>query len=383
MKPVVLQLIDSFQQGGSERQAIQLTRLLHESGRFNVRLACLSPEGILRSAAEELGLGEIPFFPLTSFYDRNALIQLRRLMAFVRRERIDIVHTHDFYTNMFGMTAGAFARVPIRIASMRETAGMRTSSQKCAQQFAYSLAHHVIANSEAVRNSLIGQGTNESKISVVYNGLDPDRLTATTTRAESLTLLALPSEKDGLRRRFVTIVANMHNEVKDYPMFLRAASLVHEVVPEASFLLAGEGRLTDQLRTLAAELGIESSTFFLGRCEDVGALLQLSDVCVLSSKAEGFSNAILEYMAAGRPVVATDVGGAREAVQEGQTGYLVSSGDQRTMADRIVALLKDPDHARVMGERGRQMIEEKFSCQAQLRRTEDLYDKLLAGRRRG
>jgi L-malate glycosyltransferase len=381
LKPVVLQLIDSFHQGGSERQAIQLTRLLHESGRFNVRLACLNPEGTLRVQAEQLEVGEIPSFPLNSFYDRNAIREFRRLGAFLRRERVSILQTHDFYTNMFGMASGYFAHVPIRIASMRETSGMRTAAQKSAQRFAYGLAHHVVANSEAVRATLVEQGTSKDKITVIYNGLDASRLASAATRSELLSLVGLQPETDFVGRQFVSIVANMHHDVKDYPMFLRAARLVREAVSTASFLMAGEGKLTEEFRALAQELQIENDTFFLGRCENIGALLKLSDVCVLSSKAEGFSNAILEYMAAGRAVVATDVGGAREAIVDGQTGYLVASGDYRMMAQRIGELLKNAEQAQMLGARGREVIEEKFSCEAQLKRTEELYEKLLVKRR--
>ncbi len=377
LNPVVLQLIDSFNQGGSERQAIQLTRLLRESGRFRIRLASLSAAGVLRAEAEELDLGEIPAFPLESFYDRNAFVQSRRLASFLNRSGIQILHTHDFYTNLFGMVAGSFSRVPVRIASMRETAGMRTSAQKCAQRVAFGLAHHVIANSEAVRKKLIAQGIKETKVSVVYNGIDVSRLATKSTRSESLSLLRVPPEGDSDLRRFVTIVANMRHTVKDYPMFLRAARRINEEVTNVAFLLAGEGELTESLRALARGLEIESSTFFLGRCEKIAELLSISDVCVLSSKAEGFSNSILEYMAGGCPVVATDVGGAREAIVEGQTGYLAASGDDFTMAKRIVSLLQEPEKARTMGERGRRLVEEKFSCNAQLRRTEELYEKLL------
>ena len=165
-------------------------------------------------------------------------------------------------------------------------------------------------------------------------------------------------------------------------MFLRCARRVQEAVPDAAFLLAGEGELSESLRALAVELGIPKSTFFLGQCENVAELLSISEICVLSSKAEGFSNSILEYMAAARPVVATDVGGASEVVSEGETGYLVASGDDVTMASRLIALLCDPERARVMGEKGRRVVEEKFSCEAQLARTEDLYDRLLSKRRR-
>ncbi len=128
---------------------------------------------------------------------------------------------------------------------------------------------------------------------------------------------------------------------------------------------------------IAKDLGIEGQTFFLGRCERIAELLKISEVCVLSSKAEGFSNSILEYMAAGRPVVATDVGGAREAMVEGETGYLVPAGDDALMAARIIALLRDPERAHSLGESGKQIVGQKFSCEAQLARTEALYDKLL------
>ncbi len=374
MRRTVLQLIDSFNQGGSERQALQLTRLLSESGRFKVHLASLSPEGSLRASIADLDLGEIPSFSLTSFYDQNAVRQLRSFVRWLKSAQIDILHTHDFYTNIFGMAAGTLARVPVRIASMRETAGMRSASQKQVQRVAYSLARHVVANSNAVRERLIADGTGAEKVSVIYNGLDLRRLSTSASRPESLSMLDLP---DDSRHRFVTIVANMRHEVKDYPMFLRAARRVKDAVPEAAFLLAGEGELTDSLKTRARELGIDDSTFFLGRCENVAELLSISEICVLSSKAEGFSNSILEYMAAARPVVVTDVGGAREVVSEGETGYLVASGDDAAMADRLISLLRDPERARMMGEKGRRAVEEKFSCEAQLARTEALYERLL------
>jgi glycosyltransferase involved in cell wall biosynthesis len=380
LKAAVVQLIDSFNQGGSERQALQLTRLLADSGRFNVRLACLSPEGSLRPSIDDLDLGAIPSFPLNSFYDANAVKQLRRFVAWLKSSRIDIIHTHDFYTNIFGMSAATLARVPVRIASMRETAGMRTATQKRAQRVAHSLAHHVVANSNAVQSVLIAQGIAAEKVTVIYNGLDFRRLASgMLSRSEALAALGLKSDETR-PSRFISIVANMRHEVKNYPMFLRAARRVTEAVPEAVFLLAGEGELKDSLQQLANELGIEDSTCFLGRCENIGALLEVSEVCVLSSKAEGFSNSILEYMAAARPVVATNVGGAPELIAESETGYLVASGDDETMAARLVSLLHDPQKAKAMGEAGKRLVEQKFSCEARRASTEELYSRLLQQR---
>ena len=375
----VLQLIDSFNQGGSERQALQLTRLLCQSGRYRVHLASLSPEGSLKATIQDLGLGTIPSFPLTSFYNRNAIHQLRRFRDYLKSAEIEILHTHDFYTNIFGMASGGFARLPVRIASMRETEALRTVAQKKVQRVAYSLAHHVVANCNAVRDKLIADRIASNKISVIYNGLDFKRLTTTNSRQDSLSLIGL-TVPESSPRRFVTIIANMRLEVKDHPMFLRAARRVKEAVPDSAFLLAGEGELSNALRQMAGELGIRDSTFFLGRCENLADLLSVSEVCVLSSKAEGFSNSILEYMAAARPVVATKVGGAAEAILDGETGYLVPSGDDELMAARLITLLRDHPTAQKMGEKGQRIVKENFSCDAQLARTEKLYEELLRRR---
>jgi glycosyltransferase involved in cell wall biosynthesis len=377
----VLQLIGSFEQGGSERQAVQLTRLLHESGRYRVHVACLDGGGPLRGVVERLGLGEIPAFALTSFHDRNTVRQLFRFASFLRRRRVDIVQTHDFYTNVFGMAGATLAGVRARVAARRETAGLRTGAQKKTERCAYRLAHAVVANAGAVAQQLIDEGVPRAKIVTIYNGLDLGRLTPPPglSRAQALALLKLP-EAEPLR--LVTIVANLRHAVKDHPTFLRAARRVADAVPDAAFVIAGEGELEAPLRDLAARLGIGGRVFFTGRCERVAELLFASEVCVLSSTAEGFSNAILEYMAAARPVVATDVGGAREAVAEGETGHLVAPGDDGALASRIVWLLNERERALAFGARGRDVVRERFSCGAQLERTERLYERLLARRRR-
>jgi glycosyltransferase involved in cell wall biosynthesis len=369
-------MIDSFEQGGSERQAIQLMRQLHESGRCRLRLACLQNKGSLRGEADRLGLGELPEYPLTSFYDRNFVTQLRRLARFLKENEIDVIHTHDFYTNIFGITAAAMARVGARVAYKGETDGFRTSTQKRLERAAFRLAHRVVANSDAVRNQLIREGVPAEKVVKHYNGLDLKRLKvhSDATSDDILARLGLPA------RRFVTIVANLQHPVKDHPMFLRAAVRVRTAVPDAAFVIAGEGKLMQGLRELAAQLGLEGDVFFIGRCEKVAELLSVSEVCALSSTAEGFSNAILEYMAAARPVVVTDVGGAREAVIAGETGYIVPAGDDEQMAERMIELLRYPKRSRAMGERGRLAVEEKFSCERHLQNTLELYDELMVRR---
>lgn len=375
MKPNVLFIIDSFEQGGSERQAMQLLRQLHNSGQCRVHLACLQNRGSLRAEADQLGIGEIHEYALNSFYDLNFARQLRRLGHFIREKEIDVVHTHCFYTNILGMTGAFLAGVRARVTSKGETDGFRTPMQKHAERFAFRLSHRVIANCLVVQNQLIREGVSPAKIIQHYNGLDMERLKvrAGLRREEALAAFRLPSE-----RRYLSIVANLRNPVKDHPMFLRAAARVRTSVPDVGFVIAGEGELMESLRELAVQLGIKDDVFFIGRCDRVADLLFASDIGVLSSKAEGFANAILEYMAAGLPVVATDVGGACEAIAEGETGYTVASGDDEKMAERIIELLNEPKRARAMGERGKLIAAEKFSCDRHLQNTLELYDELLS-----
>lgn len=376
MQTNVLQLIGSFHQGGSERQAVQLVRLLQEEGSCQIFPACLNRQGVLLDELERIGFADPPEFPLTSFYDANMLGQLRKLAAYLRENSIEIIQTHDFYTNIFGMAAGALARVPVRIAAKRDT-GTKSAAQQFFERRAFRLAHAVVVNAGAVRSYLAEKGVPPEKLYTIHNGLDLERLTARggRTKPEILAALGLPAA--AAHRPLVTIVANMRSEVKNHPMFLRAAARVAKEFPETGFILAGEGELTDRLKRLAAELDIEKNTFFPGRCRQVAELLAVSDVCVLSSRTEGFSNSILEYMAAARPVVATRVGGAAEAVVHGETGYLVAPDDDRAMADRLIELLGEPEKAVRMGRRGRRLVADRFSLSAQLEKTLSLYKNLL------
>jgi L-malate glycosyltransferase len=369
----VLHLIPSFHQGGSERQAVQLVRLLAGEGSHSVLTACLDRNGPLAVELEGLDLGPNPEFPLNSFYDANMLRQLRRFARFVRDNRIQAVHTHDFYTNIFGIAAATLAGVPIKIAAKRETA-MRSRLQFFAERRAFGWASVVVANSGAVRDYLIAAGVRSEKVQIVYNGIDTARIaSAEGNRPAVLQKLGLPLNG---HRQCVSIVANMRDPVKNHRMFLRAARAVRNAVPEAAFVLAGEGELTASLMAYSDELGMAGDVFFTGRCSDVGSLLSVSDVCVLSSDSEGFSNAIIEYMAAGRPVVATNVGGASEAVDDCVTGYLVNAGDDNAMAARLIELLRNPAKARAMGDAGRRAAASRFSLEALLSATLELYREL-------
>jgi len=374
----VLQFIGSFHRGGSERQAVQILKLLREEAAHNNFLAVLNDEGALRGEVEKIGFTEIPEFPLASFYDANFLRQLRKCARFLKENKIDIVHTHDFYTNVFGILAARLARVPVKIASKRETGMMRSKLQKTIESRIFKFADAVTVNAEAVKNYLIAEGVAPEKIEVIYNGIDLKRLAPKeTNRRKICEDLGLPT---GESVKFITLVANLRHAVKNQAMFLRAAKKIAERFPDAHFVLAGEGDLKNDLERLAKDLGISQNAHFIGGRAEIPELLSASFAGVLSSVAEGFSNSILEYMAAKLPVVATNVGGAGEAIIETETGFLVESNDDAALAEKLIWLLENPAEAKKMGDAGGKLVAEKFSGAAQLKNVSELYRRLFDGK---
>ena len=376
MKKRVLQFIGSFNQGGSERQAVSLTRLIQTEGNFDVFLATLNKEGVLLDEVNGLGLPEIEEFKLTSFYNVNFVKQLRRCASYLRENKIDIVHSHCFYANIFGMAAATLAGVPVRVASKRETGKMRTAAQDFVEKLAFGRADAIVVNAAAVRDHLIQNSIEPEKIRIIYNGLDFSRFSnSNPNRLRVFESYGLPADEN---IRFVTLVANLRHAVKNVPNLLRAARIVTAKFPDAHFVIAGEGELESDLKSMASELGLNGNVHFIGRCTDVPALLDISDICVLTSTAEGFANSILEYMAAGKAVIATNVGGAAEAIVDGETGYLIPSGDDPALAARLIELLENGQKAETFGTEGKRVVTERFSQNAQLTATLKLYDELLA-----
>jgi glycosyltransferase involved in cell wall biosynthesis len=371
----VLHLFNSFNPGGTEGQTMLLVKSLQETGRYDVQIACQSAVGPLRDGAKILGFGNIPSYPLSSFYNPATVVQVIRFATHLRRSNIDIIHTHDFYTNLFGLSAGTIAGVPVRIASRREL-DVFTLMQRRVEHKAFQAAHSIVANCTFLHDQLIREGVRQELVTTIYNGVHPDRVKVDEklSQEQIFALFGLPS-----KFRYVTMIANLHNVKKDHRTFLQAAKRVFVKFPDAAFVIAGAGE-QKPLRSLVAELGIGERTFFIGRCDHVAELLAISLVGVLSSISEGLSNSVLEYMAAGLPVIASDVGGTREAVLDGETGFVVMPGDCEAIAGHIIELLRDPTRASEMGMRAQCRVADQFSPSKQLESTMILYDHLLKTR---
>lgn len=332
-------------------------------------------EGNLIKHLDVQNLANFQEFPVRSFFRPYFFIAILRAALYLRSNRIQIVHTHDFYSNVFGIISAFIARTPVIIASKRETFGVRTKWQDIVEKWAFRLASIVVANSVAVRDMLIASGLAQSQINVIYNSVERRDFNADALPQASLYKAIGIAQNSDIR--FVTLVANMRNEVKNHSMFLKVASLLVPKFENVHFVIVGEGPLKAKYEDITLKLGIRSRVHFLGFRTDIESLLRDSHIGVLTSNAEGFANVILEYMSAGLPVVATDVGGASEAIISGETGFIVKPNDSIAMADQISYLLSNPEKAREMGTRGKERVIKHFSEDCLITEVLNLYRSLL------
>lgn len=380
-KPTVLHLIDCLFIGGGEMQMADLLRRIDQK-KFRPLVGCLRKQGQLVPVLEKAGI-VVEEFPVRGklFYPRS-MKEILRLARFMRREGVQIVHTQDLYSHLVGVPAALLARVPVVITNRLDLGHTMKGWHRRALKLLSFAITRVMANSKGVRTMLIEEEKiDPAKIELIYNGVNLDQFPHPAKENGPV-----PPVRD-LRLapgdRPIVVVANLW-PVKGHEILFEAAVRVTALYPTAKFVLVGTGAARRAvLEERARALAIDKQVLFLGPRQDVPDILPQMEISVLPSLAEGFSNAILESMAAGLPMVATDVGGNREAVIEGETGFLVPPRDPEALADRILRLLGDRALAQRMGQAGRERIETTFSLQRMVAETERFYERLLEERGAG
>jgi L-malate glycosyltransferase len=370
----LLKFLTIFAIGGTERQVAALAEGLDRST-FELRLACLRRAGLLLERVEKLE-HKVVDYRISNLYGHRALAERIRFARYLRRHEIEIVHTYNFYPNVFAIPAARLAGTPVVIASIRDTGAYLTPMKQRVQKLACRFADCVVANAEAVRQWLIDQGYDEGRITVIRNGVDMKRF---AVRADGPRIRA---ELGVAPRAPLVAVVSRLSRTKGLEDFLDAAADVARTIPEARFLIVGEGTFKDSeyQRDLAARanrLGVGDRVVFTGLRMDVPELLSEVAVSVLPSLSEGLSNTLLESLAAGVPTVATRVGGNSEAVEDGVTGLLVPPRDPGALARAVRRLLQDPELAGRFGVAARQRAVKHFSFERMIRETEDVYVRLL------
>jgi glycosyltransferase involved in cell wall biosynthesis len=367
----ILHVIDCLRTGGTERQMLELLRYL-DRDRYRPIVACFQRVGELEEELVRLGVPIFQFPLLGTLLRFNTAVQVNRLAALCRRERIQIVHAHDLYSNLIGVLSARLAGVPV-IASRRDLGHWIPRLQQRALRVSLRLSSCVLANAEAVAQVAHNkEAVSKKKLWVVQNGIDWEAFASAAAREPSP---PLPSKKDGAIR--VAMVGSMFLPDKGHRDLLQTATLLSARGRKINWLLISDGALRPSLEAERDRLGLSGSVHFIGRRQDVPSILQRSDLLVHPSWSEGFPNVILEAMCAGLPVVATTVGGCPELVDNGHTGLLVEPKRPDLLAEAVDRIISQPVLARTMGERARDRVRERFSVRRLCRRVESLYDELL------
>lgn len=365
--PRVLSIVWNLIRGGTEGQCARVAMELGRRGHVH-RVAAFRREGLFLQPVESI-CGPVYAMGIHGLLEWRTADAIRRLRRYLREERIDLVHTWDADAAIFGSLTARLAGVPW-ITSRRDLGEIYPPWKLRLMRWADLGARAVVVNADAIANTA-ARHVPRDRVRRIPNVLD---LAEFDHRAREGYHGAhrLPTGP------LVVHLARLDPE-KDLDTYLRAARIVVDAQPDVHFLVAGDGRERARLESLADELGVRPRVVFLGEVADVPGLLKRCSVgALLPKRNEGLSNTILEYMAAGLPVVATDCGGNRELVRDGDSGCVVPSGDPQAAAAVLLGLLRDPARATALGREGRSRVEREHALGAVVDQFEALYETAAA-----
>lgn len=369
--PRVAHLVFDLIRGGTEGQCARVAMGLAQR-RLPHQVAVFHKQGFFLEAVEA-ACGPVHEVRIRHLARPATVREVRRLAAWLRSEKIAILHAWDSDAAVFGQFAAQWAGVKF-ITSRRDLGQIYPSWKLTLMCRADRAADCVVANAEAVRERFLAQGLPAEKIVVLPNLLDMEEFAARAAQPFSA------ADQLPAGRRLV--VVNRLDPEKNTGLLIQALPRVRQVIPEAVLIVAGDGAERPKLRLMAAELGVTDAVCFLGEIHEVPSLLRLCEVgALVPSRNEGLSNTIIEYMAAGLPVLATDCGGNRELVRDGESGRLLST---KALAVEVAAawidLLTAPEVSREMGRRGQAQVEQNHAAPHVLGEFAVLYQRMETDR---
>ena len=356
----------SLQPGGLENGVVNVVNRL-DPARFRSSVTCLKEAGAFaaRLRGPEIAVHAMGLKP------GNDLRLPLRLARLFRRTRTDVVHTRNAEAFFYGVLAAKLAGVRRVVHSEHGRVLPDTRRRMAAQRLLLRFTDAAFAVSEQLRRDLVSHlGVCEGRFEVIYNGVDVARV-ARADRASARRALGAAADE--------LVVGSVGRlvPVKNYGLLVRAfARVAGATARPMRLVLIGDGPERASLAAAAEAHGVAARTALLGHREDVAELLVGLDAFVLPSVSEGMSNTLLEAMAAGVPVVASDVGGNREIVADGRSGLLFASGDEAQLAAHLRGLLEDPGRRAQLGSAGHDRVVREFSMNAMIRNYEALYERV-------
>ncbi len=365
-KPAVLHTESSDGWGGQEIRILLEAEELRKRG-YEVVLACQKNSGLSRNA-QAAGV-PVEHVTMRSYFDVFAILRLR---SFIRRRNFQIVNTHSSRDSWVASFASKLAGVPALIRTRHLSVPIATHLFN----IVYHLPDVIITTCESTRMDMIERNRlDEHSIVSIPTGVVLDRYDPDYRAPHLKRQLGIPEEAPVISK--VAVLRSW----KRHDVFLRAARAVLSKVPEARFLIVGEGPQRRNLERLIRQLGLERSVIMTGYRTDVPDILSITDIsCLVSDSAEGVPQAVTQSLAMGKPTIRTSIGGIPELIVDGVTGYLIPPADPEALAEKILSLLKDPAKGAAMGAAGRSLIQERFSCETMLERLDSLYRAVLSAK---
>lgn len=365
-------VIDHLGVGGSELNVLRTVEHLDRE-LFDLRVITLTP-----SRDQYLNIGvPISCMRVTSLHGWTMASAGREFVSYLRSERVDIVHAHDMYSNVFAVPWARLAGTPVVIASRRWWYTLPSTKLRIGNTFAFRMATTVLANSRQVAISVQqSDGVRADRVRVITNFANDSAFQpmAESRRRMLRAELGIPAD------RFVVGCVARLVPIKDHSTLLRAFAAARATHPTAHLLIVGDGPTRESLEELARELGIVTAVTFAGERSDGLNYHHLCDISALASLSEGFPNTVIEAMAAGRPVVATAVGGTIDAVTDGETGILVEPSNVSGMAAALSRLMNEPLLAARLGSAARERALREYQAKDVIASLEHMYVELLEER---
>jgi glycosyltransferase involved in cell wall biosynthesis len=373
-RPHVLFLIDHLMwRGGGEGNLLKVVELLPpELVRCSVATLRIDPE-IQKNVPVPVHV-----FGWRRVYHLDALQAAWRLRELIREEKVDIVQTYFETSNLWGGLIAKLSGASL-LSCRRDLGILRSTKHHLAYRLINRISDRVLAVSEDVRRFCVDQDrVDPRKIVVLYNGVDLRQIASSAASPGQEARAATDDEQ------IITCVANIRR-VKGIDVLIQTAQRVCRELPRTVFVIAGsmnEREYGEQIQALILSLGMKHHVKLLGFVENPVPLLKASSAFCLLSRSEGFCNALLEAMACGVPPVVSRVGGNPEAVEDGESGFLVPVEDPDAAASRLLLLLRDPARAVRMGQAARAAVCSRFSADTMIQNFINLYNELMAERER-
>jgi len=372
----IAHIIYGLKYGGAEKLLIPLAAKL-DPERFRVIVVALTCGGPVEEELRSLNIN----VRVLRRDGRFSIFDLARLIQLMKEQDIDIIHTHLQNADIWAGLAAKLCRIK-HISTFHGAYFKNSAFEFLKQRLRVILPDKIIAVSENTASHCIRRlKVNPNKVKVIYNGVDSNRFKVGVEPS-------LKKREIGISDNTIVLSAFGRLEIeKGHRYLIEAVSYLKTDYPnfnsKITVLIVGEGRLKKELMQMASELGVEEEVKFLGERDDIAELLGITDIVVIPSLSEGFSIVALEAMAAGKPVVATNVGGMPELITNETDGLLISPGDKSAVASAILALIENKDLAYRLSYAAKEKVTKNFSEEGMLAKIMQVYEDLMQRKKAG